>query len=376
MPKVILRWVLLALLCGGTALAQQQPPPMPTPMGSVVSVEYPPLDAEKRLITFGGGVIFLQDVPAVLADAQNTAFDGLVLDIETPRDHRGLGWSLFTNQPVDQAQLDGLAAQFNGFAWGRLTDNFLRVNIYPGAVDWFEDFSTVLYNLEAVSRLAAQLGFRGIMLDTEQYGDTSLFYFGERPGFYTSTQEQYAAQAFMRGQEVMQALNRGYPGMTVIYTFGISYVAQWQPPNQFALNPYELLTPFINGMIAAADANTVLVDGYEQSYTYTTELQFTDAYNFVRNLVPGMHAPDPARYRQVLRMGFGLWIDAWCDGSGLRAEPCPGGFTPQSFSAALRFAWRYSDRYVWVYSQGINWFTSAGIPPEWQPAVAAMGQLP
>jgi hypothetical protein len=327
--------------------------------------------SEKRLLAMG--VPSLQEMTDVIEAFQQTPFDGLILDIATPNDRRGLAWTVFGDQRVDHAQLDRLAERFSGFNWGRLTDNFLRVNIYPATVDWFDDFDAIIDNMEALARLAYQLGFGGIMLDTEQYPGVEIFDYTKQKYKNQHDYAAYDAQVFLRGQEVMRALNRGFPGISVLYTFGLSTGAQFGGGRD--LLPYTgsgLLTAFIEGMIDAAGETTTLVDAFEASYTYTQEAEFLAAYKLIKDFTRDVYARNPTAYGEATQAGFGLWIDQGCGDAGLTSSMC--GFTPESFQSTVELALKYSDRYVWIYSQSINWHTGEGIPPEWQTAIDSFRQ--
>jgi hypothetical protein len=331
--------------------------------------------ADKRLLEWGWDTPRLQNMPQYLEAAQNLPFDGLILDIATPNDERGLAWTIFSSQRVDSALLDSVTGELTGAQWGRLTDNFLRVNVSPATIGWYDDFTPTLDNLEAVARLAHELGFTGIMLDTEQYGRVRPFDFASQTDVDSFSFQDYAQLiVYKRGQEVMAALNRGYPGLTVLYTYGLTIVSQPGAQHDLSQNRYGLIVPFIEGMIAAADDGTILVDAFEGSYTYRNDLQFAEAYKLIRGLTRDTFVRDPARYGEFVRAGFGLWLDHnQCGEPGLQPS-CGAGFSPDSFQQAVNLALRYADRYVWIYSQGVNWYTGEGIPPDWQQTLMNIGK--
>jgi hypothetical protein len=335
----------------------------------LLSQRAPEARPNQHLLEFGWNTPRLQDAPAYIEAAQNLPFDGLILDIATPRHEAGLSWTLFGAERVDRPFLDGLASEMSGLEWGRLSHNLLRVNVTPGNVDWYDDFDSILYNMEAIAKQARDLGFAGIMFDTEQYpSGFALFDYSRQIYRDRYSYDEYAEQVYRRGQEVMAALNHGYPGLTVLYTYSLSLASQHFSRNWLPTFHYGLLVPFVEGMIAAADSEAVLVDGFEVSYGYTEEGQFRYAADLIRNQTATTFARDPDRYRTVTRVGFGLWLDHDC-ANGLVTGGCPNGFTPESFRRALNLAQQYSDGYVWVYSQRVNWYTGDGIPMDWQPVL-------
>jgi hypothetical protein len=330
---------------------------------------------DKRVLEWGWNTPRLQNMPNYLDVAQSLPFDGLILDIATPENRNGLSWTLFGDTAVDSQLLDELGNNFSGMEWGKLTDNFLRVNIAPANVDWFDDFDTIEANLEAIAHLAKQLGFKGIMFDTEHYGDMRPFDYQQQEYSDRHNYEEYDAQVFLRGQEIMEAFQRGYPGLTILYTFGLTIGSQPNAPRNRAEFNYGLLMPFIEGMIAAADEGTILVDAFEGSYIYRDELQFLQAYKLIKGSTRDSYARNPERYGQFFQAGFGLWLDHnYCGEPGLQPTGCPSGFTPETFQQAINNALNYSDRYVWIYSQGLNWYTGEGIPAEWKASLYSFGQ--
>lgn len=331
--------------------------------------------SEKRLLEWGWHTPRLQDIPQYIDIAQSLPFDGLVIDIVTPRDRRGLAWTIFGDNPVDNSELEILSTEFSGFNWGRLTDNFLRVNVFPADVDWFEDFDTILLNLEAVAKLAHDLEFVGIMFDTEQYSDVRIFEYPTLTLANRYTFDDYSDQVFERGQAVMAALNRGFPGLTVLYTFGVTIAAQPDALANLPNHEYGLLIPFIEGMIEAANEDNVLVDAFESSYIFKYEPQFSQAYTLIKGFTRDFYTRNPQRYGETMQAGFGLWLDHnYCNEPGLEPQGCPSGHNPETFERTVDLALRYSDRYVWIYSQGVNWYTGEGIPEQWQQTLDSIGQ--
>jgi hypothetical protein len=317
----------------------------------------PPTD--RRLIEWGWRTPKLHRMPEHIDAYQSLPFDGLILDAKSKRDDRGMGWTLYNSEALPQAEFDEVRSSVSGLEWGRLTDNFLRFNLSSeNVIDWHADFTPTLANAEAWASVAHDLDFAGIMLDTEQYSQISIFAYEEQPDRDQYTRADYEQLAFTRGQEFMQALNRGYPGLTVMFTFGLSS-RQFFPPE------YWLMNPFIEGMIDAADDGTVLVDGFEGAYYFKNEPDFILGRGLIADYTPDTFSRDPDRYREKVRVGFGLWLDYNCGEAGLLPDGCPGGHTPNSFARAIDLASLYSDEYVWLYSERVNWLTGEGIPPEW-----------
>jgi hypothetical protein len=162
----------------------------------------------------------------------------------------------------------------------------------------------------------------------------------------------------------MNALQDGFPGLTVFLTFGHSLPRHKSGMGQKALADcdYGLLAPFLDGMIAAARGDTTLVDGFELSYGYKEAARFEGAYQLMKQGVLPIVA-DPAQYARVVRAGFGLWLDYdWRARGWDTSDPTRNYFTPAAFEASLQAALARSDQYVWIYTETPRWFSEEDKP--------------
>lgn len=314
----------------------------------------------QRLIQWGHDTPRLQEIPTYAEQISKLPFDGLVLDIASPDDGRGLSWTLFEDA-VDENLLDEIRSGFSDYEWGNLTDNFLRVNIYNPELTW-DAWDIPLANVSEIAALAQDLGFKGILFDTEQYGAVDIFDYPAQNEKHPQSFDTYRELAFQRGVDTMQALQEAYPDITIIYSLGITHRITWFGSPPLDEHRYGLLVPFIEGMVSVASPSVTLVDGYESSYLYRTETEFETAYKWIRGGVSTQLA-DGDRYRNTMQAGFGLWLDPYCGDGGLPEDGC--GFTPDEFNTALSLALQYSDRYVWLYDEHIDWFNDEGIPSSW-----------
>lgn len=243
--------------------------------------------------------------------------------------------------------------------------NFLRFNVTPGNLDWFDDHRAVVANARLGGLLARRGRCDGILLDTEQY-EGQLFDFKKQRDATRRNWPEYAAQARRRGQEVMAAFQEEYPDLTLMLTFGPSLV--WGQ-TQGGKGPiegcrYGLLVPFVDGLIDAAKGKTRIVDGFEQSYGYREAAAFERAHELMTSKAAVLMA-DPPAYRRLILAGFGLWLDYDWRKRGWKPElPESNYFSPDRFHDTLRAALQWSDEYVWIYSEKPRWWTSEGKPVE------------
>lgn len=144
---------------------------------------------------------------------------------------------------TDAAAVDGRVLRFDWHVWGpdaleysafaqhvedlraahatfkNMTDNFMRFNVCPGTVDWFDDkaFAVVAQNAAVAGRVSKAGGCKGIMFDVEQYKG-NVFRYGEQAHADTKSLSEYQAKVRQRGQELMRGFQRFYPDITLMMT--------------------------------------------------------------------------------------------------------------------------------------------------------------
>jgi hypothetical protein len=318
----------------------------------------------KKLIEFGWDEPDTRFMREHIAELQASPFDGCVFHV-LYRLHNGtqrnFSWDLwgrgrFADSLLDSARLDLQATRF-----GRFRENFLRVNVTPGDLDWFEDHSAVMANLEQAARLAKLGGCPGILFDTEAYRGP-LWDFKAQSQAHPHTWEEISAQVRKRGAEAMTALERGYPGLTVLLTMAYSWPLDETTWGRHPLPEaqYGLLVPFLDGMVDAASDSVVLVDGHERSYPYRDPALFAAKADTMRHAVRRLVAR-PERYARLLSVGFGIWLDHNSPKLGWHPDhPDSNWFTPAALRISVQAALDHADRYVWIYSQEPRWWTPGG----------------
>ena len=105
-----------------------------------------------------------------------------------------------------------------------------------------------------------------MLFDIEQY-DGALFNYRKQRDAKSKSWEVYAAQSRLRGEQVMEAFQEGYPGLTVFLTFGHSlpWLESSRGRGNLAECNYGLLAPFLDGMLKAAKGGARIVDGGENA---------------------------------------------------------------------------------------------------------------
>jgi hypothetical protein len=322
----------------------------------------------KKLIEFGWDEPSPAFMREHIVEMEKTPFDGCVFHVDYTKPDKSVGnftWDVWGTHAFTAADLAPALVDLKSTKFRRFKQNFLRFNVMPGPVDWFDDFSAILNNAQLAAHVAHDGKCKGLLFDIEQYGER------ERPFDYRKQRDaakkswdEYAAQTRRRGREVMEAFQKGYPDLTVFLTFGYSLPRQMTGGKKEALPTvdYGLLSPFIDGLFEGAKGKTKIVDGYEISYGYKEAEQFSKAYTKTKEMLLPMIA-DPKQYQKHFSMGFGIWMDNNSANLGWSTNDFSKNyFTPEVFATSVRSALANADEYVWIYTERLKWWSKDGKP--------------
>lgn len=313
----------------------------------------------KKLLQWGWDEPDTASLRAHLAQMERSPFDGCVFSVRHGRAGRAgsFTWQFWSRRSFAREDVAEAFSDLEALHPRRFRELFLRVNVTPGDVGWFQDFSPILANARLAAEIARAGRARGILLDVEQYQGLP-FEFHAQPLAKQYGWPAYAAQARLRGRQVMSAFQGGHPGLTVFLTFGHSlpWVLSERGRKPLAETPYGLLAPFLDGVLEAATGDTRVFDGYELSYGFREAERFAEARRLVfRDVLPIVGAPEAYRHR--LRLAFGLWLDYdWRRLGWSTTKPEANYFTPTAFATALSAALQETDEYVWVYGETPRWW--------------------
>lgn len=303
-----------------------------------------------------------------IAEMESTPFDGCVfrIDVHDPTSTIQLSWNVWGKRAFIEAELQHAIDDLKATPFKRFTHNFLRLSVVtPGDVDWFDDFSSILNNVRLAARAAREGNAAGIAFDTEQYdGNHFLFTYKQQRDAKTKSFEEYAAQVRVRGRELMQAFQEGFPNLHILLTYG--YCLSLAEARYLRKHPgeprYDLLAPLLDGMFDAATGSSKIIDGYEYSYGYKTAAEFDGARK-------QLHGPDlfkvatadSAKIEKHHSLGFGIWLDHGWRTNGWNVDDVEKNyFTPQSFEQSVQLALEHADEYVWVYNENPQWWSEIG----------------
>jgi len=199
------------------------------------------------------------------------------------------------------------------------------------------------------------------MFDVEQY-EGRLFDYRQQKHKASKTFVEYQRQVRQRGKAWMQQVNRSFPDITILLTFGYSITQPRGSATDRSSVAYGLLADFLDGMLDACSKDTTIVDAWESSYSYKQQQQFERAYDIIKKRSLDWTAV-PEKYRGHVQAGFGIWMDNnWRRKGWNVTDFTQNYFTPAEFEKAVRSALRVSDKYVWVYTEQPRWWSKEKLP--------------
>jgi hypothetical protein len=332
----------------------------------------PPGPPAKKLIEFGWDEPDTSFLVRHRAQIEASPFDGCVFHA-VARTSAGkvenftwLGWG---RRAFSRDELKSAFDDLGSIAWTEPRHDFLRFNLTPADIDWFDDHQAALGNARLAAQLACAGRCAGILLDTEPY-QGKLFDYRKQREISRRGPAEYATAAKRRGALLMTAFQEGFPGLTVFLTFGHSLVWRQSGGGKKPLTDSAdgLLVPFIDGMIEAAKPPARLVDGHEMSYGYRDPAEFVDAREKMKVHAATLSA-DRARYNRFVSAAFGIWLDYdWQKKGWKPTDPDANYFSPARLETSLRAGLEQSDEFVWIYSEKPRWWSDTGATVDLSPA--------
>jgi hypothetical protein len=319
-----------------------------------------------KILEWGWNTPLPEYVKEHIDEMENLPFDGLILDLKTNPgtvETSGLfSWKVWKSTTLRLDDYSRSYEALKGIKFHRFTDNFLRFNVVPGDIDWFDNkFTAVIANAALAAQIAKTCKLKGILLDVEQYQGTP-FSYTTRPNWETRSFSDYQQQVRQRGREIIRAVNAVYPNIIILLTYGYNLAYADQKPLEKAA--YGLLSAFLDGVLEASSPETVIYDGWEYSYGYKRVEEFQQAFQTIKQR--GQERNEvAAEARRRYRASFGLWID---NKSIWDQDFSKNYFAPEVFESSLQFALKYTERYVWIYSQKANWWNGQ-IPQSYLDAI-------
>lgn len=320
---------------------------------------------KKYLIEFGWDEPDTRYLREHITEMEKMPFDGCVFHAGYRKASGGDGsftWEGWSSNSITKAQLAPAIEDLKATKFRRFSQNFLRFNVTPGGLDWFDDHSAIMNNARLAAEIAHEGKCAGVLFDIEQY-NAPIFQYRSCRDATNKSWEVYARQVRRRGNEVMRAFRQGWPDATIFLTFGYSLPWSNSRGGQKSLLDcnYGLLAPFLDGMMEVA-ARGQIIDGAETAYSFNHPDRFAPLYKALReDLLPIV--ADAQSYQQKISIGFGLWLDHdWRKRGWETNDVAKNYFTPALFESSVREALKVADEYVWVYTEQPRWWAADGGP--------------
>ena len=262
------------------------------------------------------------------------------------------------------------------------SQSFLSMTANPGNVDWFDDagWEQIVDHWRIAAWVAKEGGLRGILFDPEPYKKPfAQFRYNRQANRAKHTFDEYRIQARKRGQQIIEAVQKEFPDITLMTMFAHSYTSlssPWQGPptrispvprNALAVHHYGLYPAFIDGWLDKCGPQIKFVDGCEMSYYFTTEAEFHAAYVAMKRAALDVVAPENrAKYTAQVQAGFAIYTDVYIDKNENRFSlKLPPEKALEQLRNNVCWALRNTDEYVWVYGESGSWWPAPGEFKAW-----------
>ncbi|MEE3370021.1 MAG: hypothetical protein VX346_11810 [Planctomycetota bacterium] len=336
----------------------------------------------KKLIGWGSDVAYPSKVQNNIRKIEELPLDGIVLSNfrgEKEGKEFSFDWECFGREKFERKHLDSMIRLLGNIKFRRFTDNFLRFNLQPGDVDWFEDFSPPLHNALMWAAVAKEVGAKGWKFDLEDYQD-KIFVYDRQKYANSKSFAEYAAQVRLRGRQMMEAIQEGFPDIVLLLSLAHSYVNRTPQANQklAKLSSYGLLPAFVNGLLDAAGPGVRMIDGQEQAYGYLMPEEYFRGYHDIRQRALELVPRDLwAKYRDKMEVGVAIFANLQLAVHRTTTRYwVPHYLKPDQrlrlFEQNIYHALQTTDEYAWMYSEHMGWWESGHPVPTPAGAVAAI----
>ena len=305
---------------------------------------------------------------------QDRGLDGLVFSFYG---HGGDPWGL---KRLDYQQFIPDIKAFQSVKdWGRLTDNFnwsvmaaRPAHTKDDVQDWFkdDDWDIILSNARVQAKVAKECGFKGMVLDTEQYDGRipqgAWYFFFSYPYYveygYKVTPEpkprpfpEVAAKVRQRGTQYARAICSAFPGIRLMVLPGLYEETQHRGTGPLEQNHAGLFPSFIDGLLLGLDEEATLIAGSEPTYHMTTYRDIIGVRQSYDQAIEQL-CKAPAHLKSKMSFAVGIWPDQE-EGGWSNTDVSVNVRDPQTHLRALRNAFRASGEYAWLYGQQSRFLT-------------------
>ncbi|MBT3376470.1 MAG: hypothetical protein HN742_41650 [Lentisphaerae bacterium] len=324
----------------------------------------------KKLIATGWDKVDQTRLKQHIGEMETCPFSGVMMSVVGQTDDGKACHlrSAHTAKPWKRAWFAAALEDLQSVEFRRLTDNFVSIGANPGNVDWFDDegWANITEHWAIAAWLAREAGFRGFLFDPEPYRKPyAQFRYGAQDGRNEHSFDEYVVKARERGSQVMAAVVREFPEITVYCYFMNSVNAHAataaQPKHVLESGGYGLFPSFIDGWLDAASPSATFVDGCESAYRYNSELQFLRSALTIKGACQRLVAPENrAKYRAQVQVSYGIYLDAHWNPPDTKWATwmidCGDRKPVEQLMVNVRNAIQCCDQYVWLYGEKFRWW--------------------
>ena len=137
---------------------------------------------------------------------------------------------------------------------------------------------------------------------------------------------------------------------------GIALAQKQYYDNDLSRAQYALLPSFFDGLLEAANPDSMIIDGNEGSYWYDETRKFVQGYNYVYEAADKLLA-NSELWNTNGQYGAAIYVDNIYDLWNQQSEDWGQDYADKWLKHNIYHALLTSDKYVWVYSEGGSWNT-------------------
>jgi len=225
-------------------------------------------------------------------------------------------------------------------------------------------------NIATLAAISRQAGFKGLMLDNEDYPKVRQWYYdaGKDAGGYEAT----CALARRRGEEMARAVYAAHPTAALLFFWALTehqdYYRRDGDPAAEKRACGHLWPAFLEGLVLAMPPEGKIVDGNEDAYF--CDAASGDFYKRAWVQQQGLQAllsPEArTAYRARQSVSFGIYLDMYFNtkeaGGCWYFGPGADGTRLSRLAANIDQAVRVAGDYVWIYGEKrsfIDWRSDA-----------------
>lgn len=265
-------------------------------------------------------------------------WDGVVLD---PDGY----WLVDVIKPtlLSVSDFDRAVANLNSLNPTYAKSNWIILNMSANSMsvsdmDWFDDtnWATAIENVKQFARLANTPFVDMIVIDQEHYAG-KLFEYDSMPLKGSKTIEQYRAQAKLRAEQIINAIE----SVAISPKIGWVFDHADSQGGYVSTDDYDLLSGFINGIISAANPTTKLHSLNERAY-----LTSIRTYPLIRSetifTFPLLFADDATAYEDRVQVSFGTLSDNY-PSLTVRTEAELTNHSTTRINSGTNYVWFYRN---------------------------------